>query len=750
MSTENAPQTVKITVDGHPIEVPAGSLLLEALKLQGLDVPNFCYYWNLPAQASCRMCLVRIEKVPRLQPSCTTVVRDGMVVEASSPEIIEMRRVMLDFMLANHPLDCPVCDRGGECELQDTVFKFGHVDALFTEEKHHQPEITISPFIYNDAQRCVFCYRCTRVCDLWMDVGALAKLNRGSHETIGTFDGWLDCEHCGNCVDVCPTGTLMHTSYKYGPRPWNLDETETTCSYCADGCRVRLGSRNEVVHRSVARQGTGINEEYLCVKGRYGTGFINSDERLTSPMIRRNGELVAVGWDDALEHVAARLKEIAASNGADAVAVLGSTRLTNEGNFAIADVAEAIDTTNLSYIPDYDLAAFFGAVGGRLATKEDIYAADRIVVIGGDPKEHQPLTAYFILQAVLSGKTELYVAASRLARIRKRAKQFVHLRMGGEAALLHGIADRAAGTLAAERAGISVAELDAFRSGLEAGKRIVVMIGSEVSGDALAAAAALGAILGDGREVTFRPLAYDNNSIGAFDALGARSPIADFAAVHDAIGEGVKALYAAGADLLGDDDAESVRARLRKLDFLVVQDLFMTEAAALADVVLPAASFAEQDGTFTNIAGQVQRVHRSIEPVNGSRPDWMIAAQIARLLGSDAGYRGTVGNVFKKFAAANAAYEGITYASLATNPWPQTRRPSNAPARQALLEALARASAATDTTNPVDPTPVEMGEGLFRLGTIARRAPLLVDAFAEGKARGRSVEEEAALIPRTV
>src|SRR5215218_1325940 len=185
MSTEIAPQTVKIVVDGTEMEVPA--------------------------QASCRMCLVRIEKVPRLQPTCTTVVRDGMVIEANTPEIVEMRRGMLEFMLANHPLDCPVCDRGGECELQDMTFKFGHVDARFTEDKHAQPEVDISPFIYNDAQRCVFCYRCTRVCDLWMDVGALAKINRGSHETIGTFDGWLDCEHCGNCVDVCPTGTLMHT-----------------------------------------------------------------------------------------------------------------------------------------------------------------------------------------------------------------------------------------------------------------------------------------------------------------------------------------------------------------------------------------------------------------------------------------------------------------------------------------------------------------------------------------------------------
>ncbi|MGB5035722.1 MAG: 2Fe-2S iron-sulfur cluster-binding protein, partial [Blastocatellia bacterium] len=470
MSTDTTSQTCTITVDGVPVVVPAGALLIEALKMQGIDIPNFCYYQNLPAQASCRMCLVRIEKMPRLQPSCTTIVKDGMAVEVNTPEITDMRRGMLEFMLADHPLDCPVCDRGGECELQDNVFKFGHVDARFTEDKHPIPDVDISPFIYNDAQRCVFCYRCVRVCDVWMDVGALAKLNRGSHETIGTFDGWLDCEHCGNCVDVCPTGTLMHTSYKYGPRPWNLDETETTCSYCADGCRVRLGSRGNVVHRSVARQGTGINEEYLCVKGRYGFDYINSGERVTQPLIRKHGELRPATWDDALEHVAKRLGDIAKAKGADAVAVLGSTRITNEANVAIAIVADALDTTQLSYKPDFDLATFMKSVAGRLATKADIASADTIFVIGGDPKEDQPLTAHQLLQPVLKGRSALYVASSRLARIRKRASQFVHLRPGGEAALLLGLAGGSS-DVSAKSAGCAPSDVEALRKALESSRR---------------------------------------------------------------------------------------------------------------------------------------------------------------------------------------------------------------------------------------------------------------------------------------
>jgi NADH-quinone oxidoreductase subunit G len=734
---------VKITVDGQEVEVPEGALLIEALKLQGMDIPNFCYYQNLPAQASCRMCLVRIEKMPRLQPSCTTTVKEGMVIEASSPEIVDMRRGMLEFALANHPLDCPVCDRGGECELQDMVFKFGKVDARFTEEKHPTPEVDISPFIYNDAQRCIFCYRCTRVCDLWMDVGALAKLNRGSHETIGTFDGWLDCEHCGNCVDVCPTGTLMHTSYKYGPRPWDLDETETTCSYCADGCRVRLGSRDNVVHRAVARQGTGINEEYLCVKGRYGMDYVNADERLTSPLVRRNGQLVPATWDEALRHVAGRLSEVAQAKGPDSVAVLGSRRITNEGNFAMGDLARAIGTKNLSWVPDYDLKTFFGALGGKLATKTDIYGADLVFVLGGDPKEEQPLTAYFVLQAVLKTNTQIVAAAARRPRIAKRAKQFVHLRPGSEAALLSGLADGGSASSVADAVGCSAEEIDALREALVAAKKLVVMIGPEVRGAALEAAASLGGLLAAGeRDVTYRPLVYYNNSIGAFDALTAGGGTIAWDELAGMLGDGVSALYCAGADLLNEPNGEELRDRLARLDLLVVQDIFMSDLAHMAEVVLPASTFAEQEGTFTNIAGQVQRVHKAIEPVGQSRPDWMIASQVARHLGSDPGYRNSASVVFKKLAEANPGYAAISYPKLAVEGAMQAERPVAGRAREAFVEALGAQAGAADRNAPMDDRPVSMGEGLFAIGTVSSHSRLLTNAFADGHAKGRPVEEE--------
>jgi NADH-quinone oxidoreductase subunit G len=641
-----------------------------------------------------------------------------------------------------------VCDRGGECELQDMVFKFGKVDARFTEVKHPTPEVDISPLIYNDAQRCVFCYRCTRVCDLWMDVGALAKLERGSHETIGTFDGWLDCEHCGNCVDVCPTGTLMHTSYKYGPRPWDLVETESTCNHCADGCRVRLSSRGNEVHRSVARQGTGINEEYLCVKGRYGMDFINAEGRLTQPLVRRDGELTPVSWDDAIAHVGTRLREIAGAKGADAVAVLASRRVTNEGNFATAGVARALGTKNLTYVPDYDLGTFFGGLGGRLARRDDIFAADLVFVLGGDPKEFQPLTAYFVLQAHHRSKTEIVAAASRMPRMAKRAKQFVRVRPGAEAALLAALADGDAAAKLAPVAGCAVEEIDALRAALVASKRLVVLIGPEVRGAALEAAASLGSLLAplaEGeRDVSYRPLVGFANSVGVHDVVMAAGGTSDFASVAGKLGSEVAALYAVGADLLGEPGGAELRERLAGLEFLVVQDLFLTELASMAEVVLPAASFAEQEGTFTNIAGEVQRVHKSIEPVGHSRPDWQIGNQLARMLGTDLGLRHSPAVAFKRLADATPAYANTNYQRLSIEGTVPTERATVAPARNALVLALVKQADAVDTSVPLDETVYAMGEGLFALGTTASHSRLLSTAFVDGRATGRPFEEEYA------
>ena len=228
MSTE----LIKVTINGKEFEVPKGARLIDVCREKGFDIPSFCYYADLALQASCRMCLVRIEKMPKLQTSCTITCTDGMVVTTQSEEIEKAQRGMTEFLLANHPLDCPVCDRGGECELQEMTFDWGGLEERFTEQKNYHAERYLSPMVANDPQRCILCKRCTRVCDEWMGEDAIEAGGRGAHTVIGTYLGWLDCSQCGNCIEVCPTGTLLDATYRHQTRPWELAQTITTCNFC--------------------------------------------------------------------------------------------------------------------------------------------------------------------------------------------------------------------------------------------------------------------------------------------------------------------------------------------------------------------------------------------------------------------------------------------------------------------------------------------------------------------------------------
>jgi NADH-quinone oxidoreductase subunit G len=234
---------------------------------------------------------VRIEKMPKLQTSCTIICTDGMVVTTQSEEIEKAQRSMLEFLLANHPLDCPVCDRGGECELQELTFDWGNLEERFIERKNAKAEKYLSPMVANDPQRCILCKRCTRVCDEWMGEEAIEAGNRGANTVIGTFGGWLNCSQCGNCIEVCPTGTLLDGTYRHQHRPWELTQTISTCTYCSDGCQMSLGSRGGDLVRIVARDRyvNGHNGEFLCVKGRFGFDYVSNPQRLIRPMIRKDG-----------------------------------------------------------------------------------------------------------------------------------------------------------------------------------------------------------------------------------------------------------------------------------------------------------------------------------------------------------------------------------------------------------------------------------------------------------------------------
>ncbi|HKX29070.1 MAG TPA: molybdopterin-dependent oxidoreductase, partial [Blastocatellia bacterium] len=704
-------ETVKITINGQEVTAPKGELLIEACELNGIYLPRFCHFRGLTPQASCRMCVVRVDnpKIPKLQTACTMPVSDGMVVTTDSKEVEEVRASMIEFLLSNHPVDCPVCDRAGECELQDQTYGFGEdrTRSQF-DDKENYLERQISPFIYNDPQRCVVCKRCTRVCEEWMDEFAITTINRGSHTLISAFNGWVECSDCGNCVDVCPTGTLLHVPYKYIARPWDLKQTPTVCNFCSDGCSMLAGSRSENLVRTVARDGRGrtaggINHDFLCSLGRYTIDFVHNRERVDRPLIRRGEHLIPATWDEALNYAATRLNEIKAQHGGDSIGVIGTARLLNEDHYTLRRFAtEALGTKHADFYRDddeIDLALFFKYGTPTIATQEHLQNADTILLIGSDPNEENPLTSFSIRWAVRQKAARLLVVNSMPSRLERQAQLALRVREGSESAIIHALLDESKVGEVAEAMGAEAGDLRALRQSLVESGKVVVVFGDELKGAALEALPLLEqALATPGAEVaeaarkayidslqrqvrssnstqkpsinenpytyiverptlevaadpvrsetkfSFLPLVRYSNTMGAWQMGMASALIGGMSAqaVLNSISGGIKALYIAGEDVAAKAGGESglVKSQLEKLDLLVVQEMFLTETAKLADVVFPVTSFAEAQGTQVNNGSQVQFVRRSIPPVGQARPDWMVINSIAKLMGVDFGFQG--------------------------------------------------------------------------------------------------------------
>ena len=362
---------VTLIVDGKKLTVPAGTLLIEACKSTGIEVPSFCYYPGLSLQGACRMCLVEVEKMPKLQTACTTPVAEGLVVTTESDKIKQARKSMLELLLANHPLDCPVCDAGGECELQDMTFKYGAAESKFMDMKNHREEQQWSPVVYFDRPRCILCYRCIRVCGEGMDVWALGIQNRGSSAIIApNKQDHLECEECGMCIDICPVGALTSGAYRYKTRPWEMKHTGTVCTHCADGCKTTLGARRAdtgmQIVRGDNRDKSGINGDFLCVKGRYAFDFAHSDCRLKQPLVKRDGKLVPTTWEQAFELIASRFKQVLTTDGPAAIGVIGSNHTSNEENYLLQKFARlALGTNNINHHRTADFPAFASALAGK-------------------------------------------------------------------------------------------------------------------------------------------------------------------------------------------------------------------------------------------------------------------------------------------------------------------------------------------------------------------------------------------------
>jgi len=599
------------------------------------------------------MCLVRIEKMPKLQTSCTITCTDGMIVTTQSEEIEKAQRSMGEFLLANHPLDCPVCDRGGECELQEVIFDWGDVEERFTEKKNAQPEKYLSPIVANDPQRCIVCKRCTRVCDEWMGEDAIEAGNRGVNTVIGTYGGWLGCSQCGNCIEVCPTGTLLDGTYRHETRPWELDQTITTDVYGSDGMQLSIGSRGGLVHRIVARDRyvDGLNGEFLDVKARFGHGFINHADRIKTPLIRykKGGKLIPATWDSAISLIAEKLKESGKN-----VGVVASSRLTNEAIFTLKRFAkEVAGSDNYAVADSYDLAPFFDNLSALLATHKEIRYAKTILLIGGEPEEEQSFTAKQIRQAVRNSGAKLIIVNDTPIRLASQASQFLHVNPNSYDAFVSALVDQKNDKVSAKKLGIEAKEIEDLRKTIgETEGDLVVMFGGDLSAEAQAILAnSADSLASETRKVLFHPLPRHNNSVGANDMMSGKKSLTE-------VLKSSKALLIGGS--LQEADAEL----LANKDFVVVQELFETATTEYADVVLPAASFAEIDGTYTNNMGFVQRVRQAIEPIHQAKSDWVITSLIAREMGADFGYNFSATMVFKAIADSVPAYEGLRYPHL--------------------------------------------------------------------------------------
>src|SRR6201985_3999995 len=508
---------VNITVDGKKVTAPAGTLLIEACKSVGIEVPSFCYYPNLSLQGACRMCLVKVEKMPKLQTACTTVVGEGMIVTTDSDEIRQARKSMLEMLLGNHPLDCPVCDAGGECELQDMTFSYGAAESKFMEAKNHKEEQQWSPVVFFDRPRCILCYRCVRVCGEGMDVWAAGVQHRGSGSVIApNRQDHLDCEECGMCIDICPVGALTSGAYRYKTRPWEMKHVGTICTHCGDGCKTTLGVRRSDTGMDIVRgdnrDKSGINGDFLCIKGRYAFDFANHPDRLTKPLIRQiDGSFATATWEQALDHAAKKLKEVRDTRGPNAIGALGSNRTTNEENYLLQKFARTVlGTNNIDHHRTADYVSFVRALAGkgdRAASLRDVGTAPAILLLGNDPTEQHPALAWELRTNVRLNAAKIFIVNANAIKLRHQAKGFLHIPENSYADAVRFLGSNDAGFHGIEGAA-------AFRDTLRAEQKLLIVFGSEFRGQDIDALVSFGLSLPDAR---FACLADYANSRGAAD-----------------------------------------------------------------------------------------------------------------------------------------------------------------------------------------------------------------------------------------
>lgn len=732
---------IELMMDGRKLIGKTGQTILQVAKENGIKIPTLCYHPRLILSGACRVCVVEVEGAPYLAAACAMPISKGMNVRTSSERAVKARRMVVELLLANHKLDCLTCESNGRCELQDLAYELDierdKIPFPLSEIKRTVDES--SPVIIRDQNKCILCGRCIRACQEVRKEWVIGYGKRGFNLTIASgVDEPLsesDCTSCGECVQVCPTGALTEKPSRFKGQFWKTEKVTTICPYCGVGCTIDLYVKDNSVIRVMGNEDGPENKGSLCVKGRFAYDFVNSKERLVAPLIRKNGEFVKATWNEALNYVASRFKELKARYGTDSIAGLASAKCTNEENYLFQKlVRTCFGTNNVDHCARLchassvaGLAAAFGS-GAMTNSIKELLNANVIFVTGSNTTEQHPIIGMYIKQAVVDNGCKIIVADPREIELVKYATLWLRQKNGTDVALINGITNVILSENLQDETFIQsrTENFDVFKKVIEkytpeyvekittvpaekireaarlfakADKASIVFsmgITQHITGtDNVMSLANLAMLTGNvGKESTgVNPLRGQNNVQGACD-MGALSNFypgyvrmnndAGIKKLEDAWGtslprvlgltvvemmnvasEGkLKGLYIMGENpMISDPNLNHVKEALEKLEFLVVQDIFMTETAQLADVILPAASYAEKDGTFTNTARRIQRLKVALKPPGEAKPDWQILVELSKLLGYEEKYS-SPSEIMDEIAKVTSIYGGVNYHRL--------------------------------------------------------------------------------------
>lgn len=745
-------EKVQLTINGIIVQADEGTSIYEAAASAGVVIPNLCYHPAISAIGSCRICVVEVEGMKSLPASCSTPVSQGMVVLTETERINKARKGILDLLLANHPQDCLTCEKNGSCRLQDYSYKYGLKKSSYEGAKRKYPPDDTNPFFERDHEKCILCGRCINVCSEKVGNSVYDYGYRGFEtKIIAGMDSCQEesnCVFCGNCITLCPTGALQPKISKGLGRTYETREVTTVCPYCGVGCMLKLLVKDDKIIGVLPAKGPG-NDNLLCVKGRFGLDFVHHPQRLNKPLVRKEGVLTEVSWEEALSYTAARLKEIKERYGAGALAGMSSAKCSNEENYLMQKfVRTCLGTNNVdnsarlchaSTISGLSEAFGSGAATNSIAEMDGVQV---FFIIGSNTTETHPVISFRVQEAKKRG-AKVIVADPRRTDLAKKADVFLQQLPGTDTALLNGMLNiiieegltddsfiekrtenfaevkelvkKYTPDYVEQITGVSASEvIKAARMYGEAQRAAILYamgITQHTSGtDNVRCIANLALATGNvGRESTgVYPLRGQNNVQGACDMAAlpgylpgyqkltdetvrqkfarawgvdiSAEPGLDEMEMLDKAKEGeLKGLYIMGENpMLSNPDLNSVESALKNLEFLVVQDIFLTETAALADVVLPGTSFAEKDGTYVNTERRVQMGQKAVSPPGESLPDWEIICRLSRAMDYPMNYSSPQ-EIMQEISSLTPSYAGINYERLITSgiqwPCPDTGHP---------------------------------------------------------------------------